>query len=104
MGRPRINFTINFEEQNDGDAAFYALYAGLRMFRDFKQKQDESAPKGSFQISGAEAYCLLEDLKEQFPERYKQAEQEYDEVYQTEFICPICCIRRDPKSKDEIEF
>ncbi len=33
-----------------------------------------------FSIAAAEAYCMLEDLKEKFPKHYAEAKEEYDEV------------------------
>lgn len=69
------------------DEAFFALYAGLRMYKEQKDseyelsKQLKQIPKGAFSIPAAEAYCLLMDLKEKFPKMYREAEEEYNEVY-----------------------
>lgn len=61
------------------DCAFFALYAGLRMYKEQKDRQPKEA--GTFSIAAAEAYCLLQDLKESHPKEYAEAVAEYDEVY-----------------------
>lgn len=65
-------------EASDQEAAFFALYAGLRMYQEAK---DNVAKPGMFFIAAAEAYCLRKDLKQQYPELYAAAEKEYEEVY-----------------------
>jgi hypothetical protein len=71
--------TVELNLESDPQSAFFALYAGLRMYqeqRDSAQREDDA-----FSIAAAEAYCMLEDLREQFPEEYEEAKQEYDKVY-----------------------
>lgn len=71
--------TIKFNlEASDKECAFFALYAGLRMY--FNLKSD-SAPEGQMSIAGAEAYCLLKQLEEKHPRAYKEAESEFNRVY-----------------------
>lgn len=71
----RISFDL---ELTDRESAFFALYAGLRMYKEQRQKD---VPKGMLSIAAAEAYGLLQQLKEQHPERFAEAEQEYNDVY-----------------------
>lgn len=61
------------------DSALFALYAGLRMYKE--QKLITPAPKNAFSIAGAEAYCMLQDLKSLYPKQYKECELEYEEQY-----------------------
>jgi len=77
---------FNLEGRDEG-AAFFALYAGLRMYKEQKEKQiillneikDDS--EKTFSIPAAEAYCMMEDLREKFPKQYEEAKQEFEEVY-----------------------
>lgn len=62
----------------DKQCAFFALYAGLRMYRDLKKKQD---PPHAISIAGAEAHCLLMQLKESYPQDYIEAQVEFEDVY-----------------------
>lgn len=71
----RIKFDLEF---SDKECAFFALYAGLRMYIDQRKK---SVPDGQISIAAAEAFCLIEQLKEKHPKQYQEAEQEYSEVY-----------------------
>lgn len=66
-------------EASDQECAFFAIYAGLRMYMGVK-KQQETRPD-MLSVASAEAYCMLKSLEEQFPEEYKNAELEYNEVY-----------------------
>jgi hypothetical protein len=68
----------NFLFEGRDPSAFFAFYAGLRMYKEVKDLQ---TIKGKFYIAAAEAYCMLQDLKEQFPKHYAEAEAEYNEVY-----------------------
>ena len=77
---------FNLEGRDEG-AAFFALYAGLRMYKEQKDKkikllneQKEDSEK-TFSIPAAEAYCMMEDLREKFPKHYEEAKQEFNEVY-----------------------
>ncbi len=70
---------VEFNLEGNPDVSFYALYAGLRMFKDKKVEQDKKHP-GQINQAGAEAYCMLQDLKEQHPKQYLESETEYDQV------------------------
>lgn len=71
----RIIFDL---ELTDRESAFFSLYAGLRMYKEQRQK---SVPEEMFSISAAEAYGLLQQLKRQYPKQFAEAEQEYNDVY-----------------------
>jgi len=75
------NVTINFEGRDEG-CAFFALYAGLRMYSELKE--DKHKGKNSMSIAGAEAYSILMDLKFTYPKECEEAKKEYDEVYKKE--------------------
>lgn len=71
--------TIKFNlEGRDEGCAFFALYAGLRMY---KEQRDKNTPKGEFSIASGEAFLMLEDLRENYPKQYSEAKKEFDEVY-----------------------
>ena len=72
------NININFEGR-DEYCAFFALYAGLRMYSDLKAKQKTGTNEVS--VAGAEAYSMLQDIKVSHPEEFKEAEIEYDCVF-----------------------
>ncbi|MGB0896852.1 MAG: hypothetical protein ACPGRW_05990 [Flavobacteriaceae bacterium] len=80
------NIKIDFEGRNK-DCAFFALYAGLRMYSDFKAKQKEGTNEVS--IAGAEAYCILQDLKESHPNEWEEAKKEYDDKLKNLFISGV---------------
>lgn len=65
------------------DCAFFAIYAGLRMYKEQRQKR---VPEGQISFSTAEAFSLLEQLKEKYPEAHQQAKAEYEEVYGDVFL------------------
>lgn len=67
-------------EASDIEAAFFGIYAGLRMYMEQKSAAPKDGPDAFF-ISAAETYCRLEELKVQHPEQYRNAENEYNEVY-----------------------
>ena len=69
------NITIEFEGRDEG-ATFFALYAGLKMYSDLKAKQKRGI--NEFSIAGAEAYSILEDLKESHPKECAEAKKEYE--------------------------
>lgn len=69
--------TFDLEGRMEG-CAFFALYAGLRMYKEQKEKVVEP---GAISTPAAEAYCMLRDLEEQHPVEYKQAGIEFQEVY-----------------------
>lgn len=80
----RIKF--DFEGRDEG-SAFFALYAGLRMYKEVKENQIKAASivdkskTTALSIPAMEAYGMLCDLEEQFPKHFKEAEQEYNENY-----------------------
>ncbi len=85
MKANKIIFDI---EASEKECAFFSLYAGLRMYKEYKDKQVELQNKVAngfgkelFSIAAAEAYCLLEQLKENHPEEFKEAEEEFNECY-----------------------
>lgn len=57
---------------------FMALYAGLKMIQEAEKKQEK---EGMFSLVGAEAYCLIEDLKKQFPGQMKIAQADTEHYY-----------------------
>ena len=62
--------------------AFFALYAGLRMYKEQKEKTvAETMETGTLSLAAAEAGVLLEQLKTQFPAFYTDCEEEFNEVY-----------------------
>lgn len=77
---------FNLEGRDEG-AAFFALYAGLRMYKEQKDKQTillnetKDDIEKTFSIPAAEAYCMMQDLREKFPKQYEEAKQEFEEVY-----------------------
>lgn len=68
---------FDFEGRDTG-AAFFALYAGLRMYKEQREKRVEGP---GISIAAAEAFCMMEDLREQYPLEYQQAGIEFQEVY-----------------------
>jgi hypothetical protein len=77
---------FNLEGRDEG-AAFFALYAGLRMYKEQKDKQTillnetKDDIEKTFSIPAAEASCMMQDLREKFPKQYEEAKQEFEEVY-----------------------
>lgn len=74
-----MKVTFDLSEKNDADCAFFALYAGLRMYMDFKNNQ--SKEKGAFSVTALEASSLLKDMELQYPNEFAEAELEYETVY-----------------------
>lgn len=74
----KIKFNL---EGQDQAAAFFALYAGLRMYKE--QKINTSNEQIS--IPATEASVMLLELKEQFPNEYKEAVEEFDSIYGESF-------------------
>lgn len=71
--------TIKFNiEASDKGCAFFALYAGLRIYFN---KRSENTPADQISIAAAEAYGMLQQLKEKHPKEYKDAEDEFNSVY-----------------------
>lgn len=90
MSKFKRTMIIKFDfEGRDEEAAFFALYAGLRMYKEKKDRQVKllNAANGNseeqFSIPAAEAFCMLQDLKEKFPKEYAEASEEYEAVYGT---------------------
>lgn len=67
-------------EARDEGAAFFAIYAGIRMY--YEQKKQQPKFEGAFYIAEAEAYSLLKELQVKHPKEYAEAEIEYNETYQ----------------------
>lgn len=76
----KIKFDL---EGKDEPAAFFAIYAGIRMY---KEQRENRVSEGNVSITAAEAYGLLEDLKEQHPHYFESAKKEYDEAYKNLLI------------------
>ncbi|WP_281681851.1 hypothetical protein [Zunongwangia profunda] len=66
---------VTFDLESNPDVGFYALYAGLKMFSDKKAEETKGTDK--MNVAGAEAYAMLQDLKEQFPEKFNEAQEAY---------------------------
>lgn len=62
------------DEQTFADS-IYALYAGLRMLKEQKQKE---SPQGMFSFVSGNCYCMMERLKEAYPKLSTEAEIEYE--------------------------
>jgi hypothetical protein len=65
-------------DRGDKYSAFFAMYAGLRMY---KEQKHLTTPDDMFSIPAGEAFCMLEDLKEMYPSQYAEAEAEYNVIY-----------------------
>ncbi len=84
MKTEKIIFDIEGSEKG---CAFFAIYAGLRMYKEHKDKQvmlqNKVAKIGEecFSIAAAEAYSMLEQLKENHPIEFKEAEDEFNKCY-----------------------
>ena len=74
-----MKLIFDLSEKNDAECAFFALYAGLRMYIDFKEKQPKE--EGAFSVPAMEGHGLLRDLEAQYPQQYAEAELEYETVY-----------------------
>lgn len=72
-----MQIVFDLEAMDEG-AAFFALYAGLRMYKEQREGRCEG---GAISIAAACAFCMLEDLKNQYPKEYAQAGVEFQEVY-----------------------
>lgn len=72
---------IKFNLESNPSVGFYALYASLRFFKEFKV-ENHSKPN-SVNTASAECYCMLEDLKDQYPKEYAEARDEYNSVYKS---------------------
>jgi hypothetical protein len=72
--------TIKFNlEGRDEGCAFFALYAGLRMYKE--QREQSVSEPGGISIAAAEAYAMLQDMKARFPAHFEDAEEEFEAVY-----------------------
>lgn len=67
-------------EGSDKACAFFGLYAGLRMYIEYKKESVNDHIPSQMSMAAAEAYCMLEDLREKYPIQYSEAKEEYDEV------------------------
>lgn len=72
---------IKFNLESNPSVGFYALYASLRFFKEFKVKRHTEP--NSVNTASAECYCMLEDLKDQYPKEYAEARDEYNSVYKS---------------------
>lgn len=70
---------IKFNLESNPTDGFYALYASLRFFKEYKTQINKNTD--AISVPAAECYCMLEDLKAQHPKEYAEAELEYDSVY-----------------------
>lgn len=76
--------TFNLEGTLDKNCAFFALYAGLRMYEDYKRKEwtDQIRDNPGYVVRMSLAYLntmfLLDQLKENYPQDYIEAEIEYE--------------------------
>tara|TARA_R110002049_G_scaffold224712_4_gene396530 strand:+ start:17010 stop:17393 length:384 start_codon:yes stop_codon:yes gene_type:complete len=75
---------IQFNLESNPSVGFYALYASLRFFKEFKVKSHTEP--NSVNTASAECYCMLEDLKEQYPKEYAEARDEYNSVYKSFYL------------------
>lgn len=73
-----MKIKFNFNHSSDPSAAFFALYAGLRIYKELK---DSVTEPDMLSIPGAEAFCMLMKLKEKFPEQFAACEREYNSTY-----------------------
>ena len=80
------NIEIDFEGRNE-PCAFFALYAGLKMYSDMKAEQYKGTDK--MNIAGAEAYCMLQDLKLSHPNEFEEAKKEYENKFKNLFISGV---------------
>lgn len=76
MKADKIVFNI---EGSDKECAFFALYAGLRMYYEQRTLRDKCPDE--FSISAAECYGLLNQLEENFPKEFADSKVEFNEVY-----------------------
>lgn len=68
---------VKFNIEANVYAGFYTIYTALMdVYRRYSKYNTET----TFSIVGAEAYWMLQDLKLQDPEMYKQCEEEYNGV------------------------
>jgi len=77
-----MSLTVDQLIESYPECAFFALYAGLRMYKDLKVKEDDSRNDGSFSIAGAEAYSMLKMLEENYTDMFIEAQIEYIKVYE----------------------
>lgn len=78
--KSKIPNKLTFDLESNPEMRLYVLYAGLRMYMESKRETDKKTPD-MFSLAGAEAYCLLQDLKEKLPELYAQCEEEYNDSH-----------------------
>lgn len=71
---------INGEGLGDTECRFLALYVGLRMYKDARLKKHTDLSQ--FPVAAAEAYCMIEQLKELYPQMATESEIEYIKTYE----------------------
>jgi hypothetical protein len=62
------------------EARIQALCVALRMYKQQKEKEDEG--QEGRQVGALEAYCMLEELAEMYPEHAAEAEITFIQKYQ----------------------
>lgn len=87
---------IKFNLESNPTDGFYALYASLRFFKEYKTQINKNTD--AISVPAAECYCMLEDLKAQHPKEYAEAESEYNSVYN--FIGGVFC--KDCSNEDPV--
>lgn len=76
--------TFNIDGSQDKHCTFFAIYAGLRMYEALKRDQHIAQNLGKpyheikVNIARLEAINMLNQLEEQFPEDFIEAEIEYE--------------------------
>ncbi len=65
---------VTFDLESNPEFRFQAIYEGLIMI---KEKESTNVDSGKFSLVGAEAYCMLQDLKISHPRQFADAESNY---------------------------
>lgn len=80
---PETTIVIDMEGRLDSEA-YMAIYGGLTMIKESESKA--ATEPGMFSLVGAEAYGILEDIKEQHPKEMADAKAYYDRYYPAQQI------------------
>lgn len=78
-----VGDVVIFNLESNPDVGFYALYASLRMFKEFKALNN---PADAVSMVSAECFCMLSELESQHPEKSKEAAKEYNLAYSNGWI------------------
>lgn len=62
--------TVKFDLEPNPEYRFQAIYEGLTLVM---QREAQNTDPSKFSIVGAEAYCMLEDLKLSHPQQFQEA-------------------------------